>query len=56
MHLGIHGPRNKPENGRLAQKVWATTLTIEDIRQADHVRDIAQNLMKLLRKTQMLFI
>ncbi|PYZ94126.1 agmatinase [Salipaludibacillus keqinensis] len=50
VHLGIHGPRNKPENGRLAQKVGATTLTIEDIRQADHVRDIAKKSYEIASK------
>ncbi|KZS47036.1 agmatinase [Paenibacillus glucanolyticus] len=32
VHFGIHGPRNKAENGRLAHKVGATTVTINDIR------------------------
>ncbi|PRO64996.1 agmatinase family protein [Alkalicoccus urumqiensis] len=42
VHMGIHGPRNKPENGQLAQKVGAKTLTIQDIRRAPSAREIAR--------------
>ncbi|MCR6110247.1 agmatinase family protein [Bacillus sp. A301a_S52] len=42
VHFGIHGPRNKPENGRLANDVGAITLTIHDIRQSSNIRAIAR--------------
>ncbi|WP_257009809.1 agmatinase family protein [Evansella halocellulosilytica] len=42
VHMGIHGPRNKPENGRLAKEVGATTLTIEDIRQSNDLRELTK--------------
>lgn len=42
IHMGIHGPRNKPENGRLAKDSGAVTLTINDIREAEHPRTIAR--------------
>ncbi|PTL37676.1 agmatinase family protein [Alkalicoccus saliphilus] len=42
IHMGIHGPRNKPENGKKAQEVGAETLTIQDIRRADSSRAIAR--------------
>lgn len=36
VHLGIHGPRNKPENGRSAKEAGAVTLTLHDIRKNGH--------------------
>lgn len=33
VHMGIHGPRNAADNGRLANEVGATTITVRDIRQ-----------------------
>ncbi|MNW41426.1 Agmatinase [compost metagenome] len=32
VHFGIHGPRNKAENGVLAREVGTTTVTMNDIR------------------------
>lgn len=34
VHMGIHGPRNKPETGKYANKVGATTISVRDIRKA----------------------
>lgn len=32
VHTGIHGPRNKPDSGKLAKEAGAVTVTINDIR------------------------
>ncbi|QKS70757.1 agmatinase family protein [Paenalkalicoccus suaedae] len=50
VHMGIHGPRNKKENGQLAQSVGTTTLTIEDIRQASSPRAIAKQAYEIASK------
>jgi arginase family enzyme len=50
VHMGIHGPRNKPENGKLAQEVGAKTLTIQDIRKAGSPREIARKAYELASK------
>ncbi|WP_217589612.1 agmatinase family protein [Lentibacillus saliphilus] len=42
VHLGIHGPRNKPETGQYAQSVGATTISIRDVRRARNLADVAQ--------------
>lgn len=42
IHMGIHGPRNKPQNGRLAKESGAVTLTINDVRESKHPRKIAR--------------
>lgn len=34
VHMGIHGPRNKPETGKYANEIGATTITVRDIRKA----------------------
>jgi len=36
VHMGIHGPRNKPETGEYANKVGATTISVREIRRAGH--------------------
>ncbi|CAM3970803.1 agmatinase family protein [Alkalicoccus chagannorensis] len=41
VHIGIHGPRNKPENGKLASDVGAVTKTIHDIRRHQGPREAA---------------
>ncbi|TMW73988.1 agmatinase family protein [Alteribacter natronophilus] len=50
VHLGIHGPRNKPENGRLAKKVGATTLTVNDVREAEDLRKFANEVYDIAAK------
>ncbi|GEL09234.1 agmatinase family protein [Salisediminibacterium halotolerans] len=50
VHMGIHGPRNKPENGRLAQSVNAVTMTLEDIRSKKHPRAAALEAYELASK------
>ncbi len=50
IHMGIHGPRNKPENGKKAQGVGAETLTIQDIRRADSPRAIARKAYEMASK------
>lgn len=42
VHMGIHGPRNKPQNGKDAKEAGAKTLTIQDIRKAESARAIAR--------------
>ncbi|MBU9713989.1 agmatinase family protein [Evansella tamaricis] len=42
VHMGIHGPRNKAENGKLANEVGATTLTINDIRYTSDLKELAK--------------
>ncbi|HEY4553377.1 MAG TPA: agmatinase family protein [Bacillaceae bacterium] len=37
IHAGIHGPRNKPDSGKLANAAGAVTVTINDIRKKDLV-------------------
>ncbi|WP_067727054.1 agmatinase family protein [Oceanobacillus damuensis] len=34
VHMGIHGPRNKPETGKYADEVGATTVSVREIRKA----------------------
>ncbi|SHF90556.1 agmatinase family protein [Ornithinibacillus halophilus] len=42
VHMGIHGPRNKPETGQYAEKVGATTITSRDIRLAGDLEAMAK--------------
>lgn len=44
LHIGIHGPRNKPETGKYAQQSGAKTFTINDIKEASDLRAFAANL------------
>ncbi|KYG28277.1 agmatinase family protein [Alkalihalobacillus trypoxylicola] len=46
IHTGIHGPRNKPESGRNAKEAGAVTLTINDIREANNLKKLAQDIHK----------
>ncbi|PKR78942.1 agmatinase [Halalkalibacillus sediminis] len=41
VHMGIHGPRNKPESGRFAKEAGAPTITAREIRQADSLQAMA---------------
>lgn len=36
VHMGIHGPRNKPETGKYANEVGATTISVREIKQANN--------------------
>lgn len=47
VHVGIHGPRNKAENGRLAHKVGATTITINDIRNSSNLKKLATEIYRI---------
>ncbi|MBG9785131.1 agmatinase family protein [Shouchella lehensis] len=44
LHIGIHGPRNKPETGRYAHEAGAKTITSKDIKEATNLRDYAARL------------
>ncbi len=50
VHMGIHGPRNAAANGRLAQEVGATTITISDIRQANDLKAMAKKAYEIASK------
>ncbi|GED12678.1 agmatinase family protein [Aneurinibacillus migulanus] len=44
VHAGIHGPRNAPDNGKLAQEVGATTITVRDIREHGNLKQLAKQM------------
>lgn len=44
IHTGIHGPRNKPESGRNAKAAGAVTVTINDIREHQDIRKLADEI------------
>jgi agmatinase len=44
IHVGIHGPRNKPESGRYAQENGAKTITIKDIREQRDLVTLAKDI------------
>ncbi|SDJ11293.1 agmatinase family protein [Natribacillus halophilus] len=46
LHVGIHGPRNKPESGRYARDAGAKTLTINDVREGSDLRALANDIYK----------
>lgn len=46
LHLGIHGPRNKPETGRYAQEAGAKTYTLTEMKETDNLRKFAAKLYK----------
>lgn len=57
VHLGIHGPRNKKENGQLAEKVGATTLTINDVRNSNNLKELAKQVYDIASKdTDMVYL
>ena len=44
LHTGIHGPRNQPQSGRNAQAAGAVTITINDIREHQDIRQLARDI------------
>lgn len=50
VHIGIHGPRNNPENGRLAKQVGATTITLTEIREHRDLRELAKKAYEIASK------
>ncbi|WP_027963391.1 agmatinase family protein [Halalkalibacillus halophilus] len=42
VHMGIHGPRNKPETGKYAKEAGATTITSREIRKANDIEAMAE--------------
>lgn len=47
VHMGIHGPRNKPETGRYADEVGATTISSRQIRQSKSLVELARDAYKI---------
>jgi len=47
VHLGIHGPRNKPESGQFAEEAGAKTITVRDIRRTNNLDEVAKKVYKL---------
>ncbi|WP_430790895.1 agmatinase family protein [Virgibacillus flavescens] len=47
VHMGIHGPRNKPETGRYAEEVGATTISARQIRQSKNLVELARDAYKI---------
>ncbi|MBU6079603.1 agmatinase family protein [Allobacillus halotolerans] len=41
VHMGIHGPRNKPETGKFAAEAGATTITSREIRYVNDIQAMA---------------
>ncbi len=56
IHTGIHGPRNQPATGRYAQQAGAVTLTINDIREAQDLKNMHTIFMNKRVKMLMLCI
>lgn len=50
VHMGIHGPRNKPVNGKDARDAGAVTLTIQDLRSAESMRAAAKQAYEIAAK------
>ena len=44
IHTGIHGPRNMPEAGKNAKAAGAVTITINDIREHQNIRQLAEDI------------
>ncbi|MDC3412150.1 agmatinase family protein [Aquibacillus sp. 3ASR75-11] len=42
VHMGIHGPRNKPETGKYADEVGATTISSREVRQSNDLVALAK--------------
>ncbi|MCM3087979.1 agmatinase family protein [Bhargavaea ginsengi] len=49
IHTGIHGPRNKPDSGKLARDAGAVTLTVNDIRNRD-LKELADEIYEMASK------
>ncbi|WP_163970607.1 agmatinase family protein [Oceanobacillus halotolerans] len=50
VHMGIHGPRNKPETGKYAKEVGATTITAREIRKATDLAEMARQAYDIASK------
>lgn len=51
VHMGIHGPRNKPETGVYAKEAGANTITIREIRRAQNdLQNLAKQAYELASK------
>lgn len=50
IHTGIHGPRNEAQAGRNARDAGAVTVTINDIRQAPDLTELAHELYEMASK------
>ncbi|MCP8615437.1 agmatinase family protein [Salirhabdus salicampi] len=50
VHMGIHGPRNKPETGKFANEVGATTITSRDIKQSSNLVEMARKAYEIASK------
>ncbi|MFS0646646.1 agmatinase family protein [Siminovitchia sp. 179-K 8D1 HS] len=50
IHTGIHGPRNKPQSGRNAKAAGAVTITINDIREHQDIRILADEIYAMASK------
>lgn len=50
IHTGIHGPRNLPEAGRNARDAGAVTVTINDIREHQNLKQLAKELYSMASK------
>ncbi|WP_078597329.1 agmatinase family protein [Evansella clarkii] len=50
VHMGIHGPRNKPENGKAANEAGATTITVNDIKDTDDLRALTRRAYEIASK------
>ncbi|MCG7335009.1 agmatinase family protein [Sporosarcina sp. ACRSM] len=50
IHTGIHGPRNEPQAGRNAKEAGAVTVTVNDIRNAKDLKQLAVELHAMASK------
>ncbi|ASK62674.1 agmatinase [Virgibacillus phasianinus] len=50
VHMGIHGPRNKPETGKYADEVGATTISSREIRQSKNLVELARDAYSIASK------
>lgn len=50
IHTGIHGPRNLPLAGRNARDAGAITLTVNDIREHNNIRQLADEIYAMASK------
>ena len=48
VHMGIHGPRNKPETGRYADEVCATTISGREVKQSKNLVELARDAFERL--------
>ncbi|QHS24214.1 agmatinase family protein [Virgibacillus sp. MSP4-1] len=50
VHMGIHGPRNKPETGKYAAEAGATTITSREIRKSNDLEAMAKHAYDIASK------